>query len=246
MLREAYHLPLRSTRGLVHSVMRLLGVKLPVPDYSTPSRRARLLRLSLAAHRAQTISHPGIDSSGLKVYGEGEWEVRAHGADKRRTWRKLHVSMDASTHQLAAALLTDKDLLERNAPPHLLEQTEGEVGRACADGAYDFEQCYRAIKQHGAGALLPPRRDAAIRGKSPFGQWGENLRAIRRRGRKAWEKTSGYHRRSLVERAFSRLETLFSDRSRSRRADTRAVEATTRCAAMDRVTSLGMPRSYAA
>jgi hypothetical protein len=240
MLREVYHLPLRSTQGLVHSVMRLLGVKLPVPDYSTLSRRARLLRLSLSAHRAQTISHLVIDSSGLKVYGEGEWKVRVHGADKRRTWRKLHLSMDASTHQV-----TDKDLLDRNALPHLLEQTEGGVGRVCADGAYDFEQCYRAIKQRGAVALIPPRRDAVIRGKSPFEQRDENLRGVRRRGRKAWKKQSGYHRRSLVECAFFRLKTLFSDRLRSRRADTQAVEATTRCAAMNRMTSLGMPRSYA-
>jgi hypothetical protein len=245
MLREVYHLPLRSTQGLVHSVMRLLGVKLPVPDYSTLSRRARPLRFSLSAHGAQTISHLVIDSSGLKVYGEGEWKVRVHGADKRRTWRKLHISMGASTHQLTAALVTDKDLLDRSALPALLAQTEGEVGRVCADGAYDFEQCYRAIKQHGAIALIPPRRDAVIRGKSPFEQRDENLRAIRRRGRKAWKKTSGYHRRSLVECAFFRLKTLFSDRLRSRRADTQAVEATTRCAAMNRMTSLGMPRSYA-
>jgi transposase len=245
MLREAYHLPLRATQGLVCSVMRLLGIKLPVPNYSTLSRRARLLQLSLPAGAGGRIKHLVIDSSGLKVYGEGEWKVRVHGADKRRTWRKLHISMDAETHHVTAALPTDKDTLDRNALPALLKQTEAEVGTVCADGAYDFEQCYRAIKEREAVALIPPRRDAVIRGKSPFEQRDENLRGIRKRGRKQWKRRSGYHQRSLVECAFFRLKTVFSDRLRARRTDTQATEAKVRCAALNRMTSLGMPQSCA-
>lgn len=244
LLREVYHLPLRATQGLVYSVMRLLAVNLPAPDYSTLSRRARLLHLSLPAASSKAISHLVIDSSGLKVFGEGEWKVRVHGADKRRTWRKLHVAMDAETHHVTAALLTDKDALDRNALPALLKQTEAEVEMVCADGAYDFEQCYRAIKQRGSRALIPPRRDAVIRGKSPLEQRDENLRGIHKRGRKRWKERSGYHRRSLVECAFSRLKTLFSDRLRSRRVETQTAEAVLRCAAMNRMTKLGMPHSY--
>jgi hypothetical protein len=185
-----------------------------------------------------------IDSSGLKVYGEGEWKVRVHGADKRRTWRKLHISMDAATHQITAALLTDKDALDRGTLPRLLEQTEAEIRAVCADGAYDFEQCYRAVKGREAVALIPPRRDAVIRGKSPFEQRDENLRRIRKLGRKQWKKQSGYHRRSLVECAFFRLKTIFGDRLRSRRADTQAAEATIRCMALNRMSRLGMPQSH--
>jgi hypothetical protein len=116
-------------------------------------------------------------------------------------------------------------------------------GKQTPDGAYDFEQCYRAIKQAGARALIPPRRDAVIRGKSPFEQRDENLRGIRRHGHKQWKNTSGYHQRSLVECAFFRLKTLFSDRLRARRADTQEVEAKLRCVALNRMTSLGMPQS---
>jgi hypothetical protein len=245
LLREVYHLPLRATQGLVRSVLRLLSLALPAPDYSTLSRRARRLHLSLPAHSTQRIKHLVIDSSGLKVYGEGEWKVRVHGADKRRTWRKLHISMDAATRHVTAALLTGKDALDRNTLPALLEQTEAECESVCADGAYDFEQCYRAIKQHGAIALIPPRRDAVIRGKSPFEQRDENLRGIRQAGREAWKQTSGYHQRSLVECAFFRLKTVFSDRLRARRTDTQATEAKVRCAALNRMTSLGMPQSCA-
>jgi hypothetical protein len=244
MLREVYHLPLRSTQGLVRSVMRLLGSKLSVPDYSTLSRRARLLQLSLSPARGKTIKHLVIDSSGLKVFGEGEWKMRLYGKAKRRTWRKLHLSMAAESHQLTSALVTDKDLLDRNAVSDLLEQAEGEIEFVCADGAYDFEQCYRAIKKHQAVALIPPRSDAVVRGKSPFEQRDENLRLIRQRGRKCWQKASGYHRRSLVETAFFRLKAIFTDKLRAREVERQRTEVMVRCLALNRMTKLGMPQSY--
>jgi transposase len=219
-----------------------MQVGLPSPHYSTLCRRARCLELSLASPKK--ITHLVIDSSGLKVYGEGEWKVRTHGKDKRRTWRKLHISMDASTHQLTASSITGKELLDRNALAGLLEQTEAEIERVCADGAYDFEQCYRAIKRREAIALIPPRSDAVIRGKSPFEQRDENLRGIQKLGRKGWKRKSTYHQRSLVECAFFRLKTIFSDRLRARRMDTQSAEARVRCLAMNRMTKLGMPESY--
>jgi transposase len=243
-LREVYHLPLRATQGLVSSILHLMHLKLPSAHYSTLSRRARSLSLSLATS-TKKITHLVIDSSGLKVYGEGEWKVRTHGKAKRRTWLKLHISMDAETHQLTAASVTDKDVLDRNAMAGLLEQTASEVERVCADGAYDFEQCYRAIKKRQAVALIPPREDAVVRGKSPFEQRDENVRAIKSKGRAEWKRESTYHRRSLVETAFFRLKTIFSDRLRSRRIDTQRTEAMTRCRALNRMTSLGMPESYA-
>jgi transposase len=243
LLREAYHLPLRSTQGLVRSLLRLMQVELPSPHYSTLSRRARSLALSLTA--PDKIRHLVIDSTGLKVHGEGEWKVRTHGKDQRRTWRKLHISMDASTHQLTAASITDKNVLDRQALSGLLEQTTSEIERVCADGAYDFEQCYRAIKKHEARALIPPRVDAVIRGKSPFEQRDENLREIRKVGRKRWKIMSTYHRRSLVECAFFRLKTIFSDKLRARTMETQTAEAKIRCEALNRMTKLGMPESYA-
>ena len=171
--------------------------------------------------------------------------MRTHGKQKRRTWRKLHLSMDAETQQLTAASITDKELLDRNAVAGLLAQTEAQVARVCADGAYDFEQCYRAIKQKEAIALIPPREDAVVRGKSPFEQRDENVRGIKSKGRKHWKKESGYHRRSLVECAFFRLKTIFSDRLRSRTMETQRAEARLRCLALNQMTRLGMPESYA-
>jgi DDE family transposase len=244
-LREVYHLPLRATQGLVRSILRLMHVELPSAHYSTLSRRAGQLSIKLAAHSTKEITHLVIDSSGLKVAGCGEWKVRTHGKAKRRTWRKLHISMDASNHHLTAALVMDKGVLDRHALSELLKQTEGEIEFVCGDGAYDFEQCYRAIKEHEARALIPPRKDAVIRGKSPFEQRDENRRGIHKKGRKQWKQESTYHRRSLVETAFFRLKTIFSDRLRSHRTDTQATEAIVRCLALNRMSKLGMPQSYA-
>jgi hypothetical protein len=243
LLREAYHLPLRATQGLVSSVLRLMQAALPSPHYSTLCRRARLLELSLAESRK--IRHLVIDSSGLKVYGEGEWKVRLHGADKRRMWRKLHIAMDAATHHIISVLLTDKDQLDRTAVPELLEQTTAEIEAVCADGAYDFEQCYRAIKQREAKPLIPPRSDAVIRGRSPFEQRDKNVRDIRKLGRMKWKLKSGYHKRSLVETAFFRLKTIFTDKLRARTGERQKIEAGIRCMALNRMTKLGMPKSYA-
>lgn len=115
-LREVYHLPLRATEGFAHSMMRLLDLDPPVPHYSTLSRRARLLRLTLAPRRRR-IKHLVIDSTGLKLYGGGEWRVRPHGWAKHRTWRKLHISMDASAQQLTAAIITDENVVDPRVLP---------------------------------------------------------------------------------------------------------------------------------
>ncbi len=243
LLREVYHLPLRSTQGLVSSVLRLMQIRLPAPHYSTLSRRARHLRLSLAAPRK--VSHLVIDSSGLKLYGEGEWKVRLHGVDKRRTWRKLHLAMDAESHQLTAALITEKEVLDRTVLPLLLDETEAEIEAVCADGAYDFAVCYQSIKERAARPLIPSRSDAVVRRKSPFEQRDENVRKIKKLGRRRWKKESGYHKRSLVETAFFRLKTIFTEKLKSRTMQRQQVEAKVRCLALNRMTGLGMPESYA-
>ncbi len=123
LLREVYHLPLRSAQGLVSSILRLMQTELKAPHYSILSRRARSLQLSLTTDKKK-IKHLVIDSGGLKVYGEGEWKVRVHGAEKRRTWRKLHTSMDASDHQITAALGSAVQI--RTRLPFLLRESSAQ------------------------------------------------------------------------------------------------------------------------
>lgn len=245
MLREVYHLPLRATEGLISSLMRLMCRELPVPHYSTLSRRARRLKVKLPATSKGKPRHLVIDSSGLKVYGEGEWKVRLHGWSKRRTWRKLHIGVDEQTGEVLAALISERDLLDRQTIAPLLEQIEGEIRQVSADGAYDFKECYKVVEKRKARAVIPPRQDAVISGRAGFEQRDENLRQIRKLGIKQWKRQSNYHRRSLVETAFFRIKTIFGERLKARQSETQSCEARIKCAALNRMTQLGMPQTVA-
>lgn len=244
LLREVYHLPLRATQGLVSSVLRLMQISLPVPHYSTLSRRARWLEVKLATRADRGPLHLIVDSTGLKLYGEGEWQVRAKGWTKRRTWRKLHISMDAESQQVRAVLITNRDVVDPRMLPRLLKQVGDEMELVTADGAYDSRECYKAIHERGARAVIPPRQDSTLWEDEYLQQRNQNLRGVRRLGVKGWKKKVGYHRRSLVETAMFRLKALFTDKLRSREVQRQRTEAVMRCAALNRMTELGMPESY--
>jgi hypothetical protein len=130
-------LPLRQSIGLVQSLFERAGINLPVPDYSTLSRRSRTLEIDLGVARSDRPRHLVIDSTGLKVYGEGEWKVRQHGVGKRRTWRKLHLAVDADTGEILACQMTEGDAADGPLLPTLVEQSQevgGTVETARADG----------------------------------------------------------------------------------------------------------------
>jgi hypothetical protein len=243
-LREVYGLPLRSTQGLVSSMLRLLGTDLPAPHYSTLSRRAGRLEVALPRRSAGPL-HLAVDSTGVKVYGEGEWKVRVHGADKRRTWRKLHLAIDHRTHEVVSLAMTGKDVLDRRALPGLLSEAEGEVAEVLGDGAYDFHDCYKAIHARGARSVIPPKKRARVRGGPEFTDRDAAVLRGREVGRDGWKKEAGYHRRSLAETAMMRLKTIFSDRLKAREWKRQVTELLVRCAALNRMTGLGMPHSYA-
>jgi len=247
-LRAVYHLALRAAEGLARSVFELLEVALPVPSYSTLSRRAAALSLALGALPRSTPLHLVIDSSGFKVYGEGEWKVRQHGWSKRRTWRKLHLAVNEATGEIVAAVASEAGVSDDEALPDIVAQVEGDIGQVSADGAYDKRPCYDALAERGATAVIPPRRDAKIwqHGNCAGAPWqrDENLRAIRQKGRRRWKQESGYHRRSLAETTFFRLKTIFGPAVSSRHFPQQATELFIRVAALNRMTHLGMPDSH--
>jgi hypothetical protein len=243
-LREVYHLRLRSTQGLISSVLRLLGADSPAPHYSTLSRRAASLAVRLPRLSKGPL-HLAVDSTGLKLYGEGEWKVRLHGSDKRRTWRKLHLLIDHRTQETLACSMTEQYMLDRGELPGLLREVEGEVAEVLGDGAYDVHDCYKAIRERGGRAVIPPRKRARVRSGAEFADRNAAVLRGREVGRDTWEKESGYHRRSLVETAMMRLKVIFSDRLKSREWKRQETELRLRCVALNRMTGLGMPQSYA-
>src|SRR5215210_807943 len=199
-LSAVYRLALRTTQGLLSSVLKLLKVALPVPDYTTLCRRRRKLAVSLPRRAKDEPLHVVVDASGIKVYGEGEWKVRCHGGSKRRTWRKLHVGIDEANGEIVAAAVTTDDFSDGQLLPELLDQLDADIAQVSGDGAYDTHACYTAISARQAQAAIPPRRGASHwrHGNSkalPLAR-DKNPRNIRRNGCVAWKHKLGYHRRS--------------------------------------------------
>lgn len=133
--------------------------------------------------------------------------------------------------------MTDKDVLDRRELPGLPRGVEGEVAEVSGDGAYDFQDCYKAVHEVGARSVIPPQVRARVRSGAEFG--GRNAAVLRGRevGRDEWEKEAGYHRRSLAETAMMRMKTIFSGKLKSRGWRRQEAELRVRCAAMNRMTS---------
>jgi IS5 family transposase len=247
-LSEVYHLPLRATEGLLASLIKLLGGELPVPCYTTLCRRRQALAVSLPRREKPGPLHLVVDSTGVKIYGEGEWKVRRYGPSKRRTWRKLHLGVDEATAEVAAAAVTTNACGDGQALPALLSQVAGRIKQVTGDGGYDDRQCYDAIRRRGARSVIPPQKGARIwhhgNTKGERHDRDENLRYIRRRGRAKWKRDYDYHRRSLAEVAVFRLKMIFGERASARSFAGQAAQLLVRCAALNRMTHLGMPDSY--
>jgi transposase len=221
MLRLVFHLALRQAEGFAASVLRLLGQALRVPDHTTLSRRSR----GFAGRQPKVVPdgplHLVVDSTGLKLFGQGEWNEEKHGRT-RRSWRKLHLAVDAGTGEIVACLLTDNAADDAGQVPALLETIEGEIVSVTADGAYDGEPVYQAIASHQPDAppdvVIPPRASAvpSTEKAEAQSQRDRHIRLIAEKGRMAWQKATGYGRRSLAETAAGRYKAIIGPKLRAR------------------------------
>jgi hypothetical protein len=162
VLRAVYHLRPRATQGFLSSLLEQVAPNVPVPDDTTICRRSHTLKGALPVVHTGEALHVLVDSSGIKVFGEGEWKVRNHGYSKRRTWRKLHIGADAASQQIVAAVVTSNDMGDPRVLPDLLDQMPEQIAKVTADGAYDTKDCYDASGARGAKAVIAPRRGAQI------------------------------------------------------------------------------------
>jgi IS5 family transposase len=247
-IQSVFHLPGRQAEGFLKSLFAVMGVELEVPDHSTLSRRLSKLSVELPVLPKDKAIHLVVDSTGVKVYGEGEWKVRIHGVGKPRTWRKLHLACDQGSGEILAAVVTTNDVADCEVLADLLEQIDQEIEQVSGDGGYDTFDCYDTITGRRAKATIPPRSNAKIHlngnHQAPPHPRDENLRSIRQIGLKQWKQESGYHRRSLSETAMFRLKSIFGGRLRRRFFDNQAVELFLQCAALNRMIQLGKPDSY--
>ena len=160
VVKSVYRLSLRAAQGFVSSVMGLMRLDLPVPNYSTICRRQGSLKVPIFSCPNSRPRHIVIDATGLRVYGAGEWHVHKHRGGRRRSWRKLHLGVDEQTKEIVAVEVNASHVHDSQVLPGLLTQISGKVGQVSGDGAYDTKACYASIGQRGAKATIPPRRNA--------------------------------------------------------------------------------------
>jgi len=222
LVGKVFHQRLRQTEGFVRSISTQAQLDLKVPDYSTLCRRGVCLQVQLPKQQKEKVIAI-LDSTGLKVYGEGEWKVRKHGYAKHRTWMKAHISIDADG-EIRAVKLTDNSIDDAHAGKTLLaQQTTDKIEQVVGDGAYDKKDFYQNREKH-------PR--------------DENLRMIRKTTRKRWKMDSGYHKRSKVETTMFRTKTIFGEKLYSRSIGNQRTEMMRMAKALNLMLYNGMPNSY--
>ena len=219
-MKVLFGMALRQTTGFVESLLRLINLDWMVPNFSTLSRRQKTLKVNIPYRGSQGPLQLLIDSTGIKVEGEGEWNARKHGGSKRRVWRKIHIrcptgecvhsprgGIDEQTLEIRAAELTTSDVGDAPMLPELLDQippdqqiasvtapSHGLQANRCraTDGAFDTRKCHDAIAARGAAAIIPPRKNAKPWKPDTAGAIARNeaLRASRRFGRTIWRPLS--------------------------------------------------------
>ena len=245
-LRAVFRLALRQTEGLVGSILRLLGLDLAVPDHSTLSRRAETLEVLRPRSGAEPV-HLLVDSTGLRLCGPGEWQAEEHGTRTRRSWRKLHVGVDAGTGRIVAAALTANDVDDGSQVGPLLDRVDGPVASFTGDGAYDQDGVYGAVaaRHPEAVVVVPPRSHAAPSGTAETTppQRDRHLRLLAERGRMGWQKASGYNRRALAEATIGRFKRVIGEALRSRTDRRQATEVAVAVDVLNRMLEFGRPES---
>jgi len=251
IIKTVYSLPYRATEGLLCSIITLMDLDLDIPDYTSMCRRTQILETSkLKNINNDEHIHILIDSTGLKIFGQGQWQEEKHGLKKRREWRKLHLVIDRNSQAIVAQELSTYHGSDDSQVGVLLKKIEQNILSASADTAYDTDPVYEVIAKNTANSnslivAIPPRKDAALSAHyqtSPTAR-DHNILFAEKYGKYRWQDYSGYHYRALVETAMFRYKTIIGEKMFSRNLPAQKVESKVACLVLNKMTSLGMPIS---
>jgi hypothetical protein len=192
-----------------------------------------------------TDLHLVLDSTGLKVYGEGEWKVRRHGWSKHRTWRKLHLGINRDTQEIVLQLLTAQSVDDAQAALTLIDQKKTIISSFTGDGSYDKSKLRKRLHKEKTIFIVPPQRNALISNgtKEEIKSRDDDIKRIREIGRAQWKQEMNYHKRSRVEVAMFRYKTIIGDKLKSRKHENQQSEAMMGCWILNKMAAMGMPIS---
>lgn len=249
-VRYAFNLPLRAAEGFLTSIFSMLTIELPVPDYTLLCKRGKE---GPSKKDPKEVTDIVIDSTGVKVFGEGEWKVRQHGKSKKRKWKKFHIGIDPKTGEVLVHEVTKSNVHDNEIGCQMINRLK-KVEAVYGDGAYDTTTFYQAVAEKKGRVIVPPRQGAIVTqnlpDKSPLSARNDAILEILGLGgdkeaRKIWKKLKGYHIRSLVEAWFSRFKRMLGGALRSHALSNQNAELSYKVKIMNRLTELGMPISYA-
>jgi hypothetical protein len=245
-IRLVFDQALRQTEGMLTSLISVMELPIKAPDHSTLSRRGGVVS-PISVPRSGGPLTIAVDSTGLKIYGAGEWNESKHGGGKRRKWHKLHLAIDESTCDIVANSLTTNDVHDQSEAPNLLEKIDGQISTFLGDGAYDTRGVYDAVADHGydaASVIVPPRKDA-VKSSPPdpaMSQRDQHIDMITKHEQPYWEIHMGYSRRLIAENAIGRFKHIIGPQLRARRFDNQVNEAAIGVKVLNRMSQLGTPR----
>lgn len=239
-LRVVFGLPLRQTQGFVRSLLRLMDLDVPVPDFSTLCRRAQSLRIMPNNRPTSGPMTLIVDSTGLRVHGGRDWMQEKHGlSNQRKTWRKLHIGFDLESGEIVASCLTTEHVGDPSALPDLLAEVAAPVRRFIGDGAYDGGPTARAIRQAfgpDVELIIPPPKNA-IPGDCEARN--AHIDMIAEHGRMAWQDATGYGQRAHGEARIGRYKQVIGPNLRGRKMEAQTTETKIATRALNRMTHLG-------
>jgi hypothetical protein len=250
VIRSVFRLPLRALSGFLLWAFSAMQLNLPIPCYTRICRRAANLGQELKSLTKNCPTDIVFDSTGVKVYGEGEWKIRQHGKGKRRTWRKVHLGICPDSHEIVLSELTESKQTDGKIGRKMVRKIPNSVRVAFGDGAYDQGPFYQELHKQGIQAIIPPKRGGRLQNldrKPWFRDRNDAILAVAGLGnddeaRKLWKILSGYHRRSIGETAMSRFKRIFGGEFRARELKRQKAELFAKSIAMNKMTQLGMPQ----
>jgi hypothetical protein len=245
-IRSLFRLPYRQTEGMVKSLMTMASLSLPVPSYTQFNRRTKHIEINLKGSKEGI--HIAVDSTGLKVHGEGEWKVRKHGWCKHRTWRKLHIAVNTETLAIEAVSMTGNDADDASQVQPLLNAIKGKVLSFRGDGGYDKKKAREPLVKGGIKQIIPPQENAVIKDEDkPYAlERNAAIARIKETDRAIWKKEIDYHKRSLAEVSMHRYKIIFTGTLQSRKIEYEKKEVAFKCKLLNRMNDLGRPKSYKA
>lgn len=227
-IRYLLKYPYRQLEGLLADYVQFKGLTLPVPDFSTLSRRMAKMKLKIRDYRStqqkQSIEKLKIvlDSTGINIYhtsdGHGKNNSALRKYHGRAQTRKFHVALDAESKDIVSMQMTS-GLCHDSAPvKDLLRLIPNTIEKVYADGAYDFKKVRAACVEKNAKQIIPPRKDAVLRPNKDGILTDRNSsiefinsHSDHEEGRRAWKESESYGTRSYVEAFFGRFKGIFGD-----------------------------------